>query len=198
MVVQQPHLRWTPHCPCLMRPLHYHKPVAMHQLRSLLHLSRPDQPCLILIPPSPTGSPYRAIILTLYSAAGTVITAGLHREQMNWSTFRLFAYSVIEHAVFSWCILAIIMVNSIILVLQTESATAMAGGATHFITLDWHVLVGYYFTAVDNAFLGIYVFEAVLKIYVLRSAYFKSPWNVFGTLVIQLHFSWKRNGSNNF
>ena len=52
--------------------------------------------------------------------------------------------------------------------------------------LDFEFLTctGWYLTAFDNILLGVYVAEAILKLYAMRHRYFKDGWNVFG--IIQL------------
>ena len=39
---------------------------------------------------------------------------------------------------------------------------------------------GWYFSALDNVFLAIYFVEILLKLYALRSFFFKSGWNIMG------------------
>lgn len=42
------------------------------------------------------------------------------------------------------------------------------------------MFVDWYFTIIDSVFLGIYVMECVLKLFVLRLEYFKDYWNLLG------------------
>ena len=42
------------------------------------------------------------------------------------------------------------------------------------------LLTGWYFAALDNVFLGIYIVEIVLKLYVFRKHFFSDGWNVLG------------------
>ena len=41
-------------------------------------------------------------------------------------------------------------------------------------------LLGWYLSALDNVFLAIYFMEIVLKLYALRSYFFKTGWNIMG------------------
>lgn len=41
-------------------------------------------------------------------------------------------------------------------------------------------LAGWYLSALDNVFLAIYFMEIVLKLYALRSFFFKTGWNIMG------------------
>ena len=48
-----------------------------------------------------------------------------------------------------------------------------------------HVVValsfpGWYFSAMDNVFLAIYIMELILKLYALGSHFFNSGWNIMG------------------
>ena len=51
--------------------------------------------------------------------------------------------------------------------------------------LHWHklgviVILGWYFDAIETLFLGIYMMEILLKLYVYRLHFFKDPWNNLG------------------
>lgn len=56
-------------------------------------------------------------------------------------------------------------------------------------------IVGWYLSALDSVFLAIYFMEIVLKLYALRSFFFKTGWNIMGKRVILLNFSgfWRRD-----
>ena len=45
-------------------------------------------------------------------------------------------------------------------------------------------LPGWYFSAMDNVFLAIYIMELILKLYALGSHFFNSGWNVMGKLAM--------------
>jgi voltage-gated sodium channel len=67
-------------------------------------------------------------------------------------------------------ILAVIVVNAVILGLET-SATAMAAAGPLLVTLD-------------RICLAIFVVEIALKLYALRGEFFRSGWNVFDFLIV--------------
>lgn len=45
-------------------------------------------------------------------------------------------------------------------------------------------MTGYYFSFVDSLFLGIYIFEIVIKVYVWRSSFVRNGWNNFDLFVV--------------
>ncbi|XP_067941552.1 cation channel sperm-associated protein 1-like [Watersipora subatra] len=71
---------------------------------------------------------------------------------------------------FSTFIFVAIIINTGLLVLQTFEFIAVRS--------DW------YFTIVDNVFVGIYIMECILKIYVLRLQFFKDYWNILDLLLV--------------
>ena len=73
---------------------------------------------------------------------------------------------VVDSAFFNGAIMTVILINALILVLSTWRE------------VERHANL--YFTVLDGIFLGVYVVEAVLKIYVWRCRYFKSGWDIFG------------------
>eukprot|EP00698_Gefionella_okellyi_P001866 TRINITY_DN1170_c0_g1_i2.p1 TRINITY_DN1170_c0_g1~~TRINITY_DN1170_c0_g1_i2.p1 ORF type:complete len:461 (+),score=83.41 TRINITY_DN1170_c0_g1_i2:1444-2826(+) len=92
----------------------------------------------------------------------------------HWPAYRVFMFRVTEHPAFGWSILGVIFANTILMVLQTEYSTNVKGA--------------WYYSAVDCIFLGIYVFEALAKIYVHRFAYFKRGWNMFDLIIVVTSF----------
>ncbi len=67
-------------------------------------------------------------------------------------------------------ILGLIVVNAIILGLETSPAVmALAGPAL---------------VAADQAILGVFVLEMLAKLYAQRAAFFRRPWNVFDAVII--------------
>ena len=46
-----------------------------------------------------------------------------------------------------------------------------------------HLITGWYLSALDNVFLAIYFMEIVLKLYALRSHFFKTGWNIMGIVL---------------
>ena len=78
--------------------------------------------------------------------------------------------SIVESHVFQNIILGIIILNSIILGLQTSSGImAFAGTAL---------------SIADNVCLGIFILEMLLKLIVYRLDYFKDAWNWFDMIII--------------
>ncbi len=77
---------------------------------------------------------------------------------------------IVKSSVFNTFILTIVIVNSIVLGLQTSPSIVAAVGDV----LNW----------VDKACLWIFVVEAVMKIAALRLKYFKSGWNWFDFLIV--------------
>lgn len=78
--------------------------------------------------------------------------------------------SIVESHVFQNIILGIIILNSIILGLQTSSGImAFAGTAL---------------SIADNVCLGIFILEMLLKLVVYRLDYFKDAWNWFDMIII--------------
>ena len=56
-------------------------------------------------------------------------------------------------------------------------------------------ITGWYLSALDSVFLAIYFMEIVLKLYALRSFFFKTGWNIMGKKVILLNYFgfWRRD-----
>ena len=75
--------------------------------------------------------------------------------------------TVIESKAFSIFVLSIIVLNTIAITLQISK------------TLWFRY--GWYFSVLDNFFLGVYVIEITIKIYVWRRNFCESGWNNFGT-----------------
>lgn len=50
-------------------------------------------------------------------------------------------------------------------------------------------IAGWYLSALDSVFLAIYFVEIVLKLYALRSFFFKTGWNIMGEEVVLLNYS---------
>ncbi|KAJ7365570.1 Cation channel sperm-associated protein 1 [Desmophyllum pertusum] len=82
----------------------------------------------------------------------------------------MFIYELIESKVFSVSILFVILLNTVILVIQTDEA--------------FSVKAGWYLSALDSVFLAIYFIEIVLKLYALRSFFFKTGWNIMDFLIV--------------
>ncbi|KAJ1497539.1 Cation channel sperm-associated protein 1 [Coelomomyces lativittatus] len=91
-------------------------------------------------------------------------------ESANYSWFRKQCFYISSSNLFSSSILAVIGINTLILALQT----------TYILNSNY----GWYFAVLDQVFLGIYIMEMLLKIYVYRWFYFKSGWNNFGIQIV--------------
>lgn len=78
--------------------------------------------------------------------------------------------SILESRRFEWAITALIIVNAVILGLET-SPTAMAA-------------IGPLLEAADNVILSIFVVELAARIYVRRLAFFRDPWSLFDLFVV--------------
>ncbi|ORZ29578.1 Ion transport protein-domain-containing protein [Catenaria anguillulae PL171] len=78
-------------------------------------------------------------------------------------------YNVIVSKFFSNSILLIIISNTVLMALQTTEANKN---------------YGWYFDVIDQAFLGLYIMEAGIKLYAFRIAYFRSGWNSFDFVIV--------------
>ncbi|XP_057316452.1 cation channel sperm-associated protein 1-like isoform X3 [Hydractinia symbiolongicarpus] len=88
----------------------------------------------------------------------------------NASKFRIFIFKMIDSKVFGAAILCVILVNTVILIIQTDEEISVRGG--------------WYFSVIDNVFLAIYIVELILKLYALRWSYFKTGWNVMDFSIV--------------
>ena len=86
------------------------------------------------------------------------------------STTHKTVFAIVESSTFNYFILTIIIVNALILGLETNINI-----------MKWY---SWYFLLLENVFLGIYLFELGAKVYSLRMEYFKSSWNIFDLIVI--------------
>eukprot|EP01135_Chromosphaera_perkinsii_P002963 Nk52_evm74s230 gene=Nk52_evmTU74s230 len=91
-------------------------------------------------------------------------------EEENFSKFRLFVNDFVESKTFGGAILGVIFFNTIIIGVQTDKQIEIDGG--------------YYFQAIDQVLMGIYIFELVLKFYAYRSKFFSSGWNTFDFIIV--------------
>jgi len=80
---------------------------------------------------------------------------------------------LVESTFFNGFIMTVILINTLFLVLSTWRSIERR---THF-----------YFTVLDGIFLGVYVIEAALKIYVYRVHYFLQGWDILGKLATTNH-----------
>ncbi|KAL0216535.1 hypothetical protein P9112_008719 [Eukaryota sp. TZLM1-RC] len=105
------------------------------------------------------------------------------RKYSQWSSFRRFCHQIVEHRHFSNIILLIIFLNTIIITLQTS--------------IDQQIAFGFWFDLLDAIFLGIYLAEAFIKLYVWRGQYFSSGWNLFDFFIILVSVaSWIQLGTS--
>ena len=77
-------------------------------------------------------------------------------------SFRMYARTVVTSGWFSSTILGVIVFNTVLIALQTDSELVFQ--------------FGYYFEVLDNILLGIYIWELALKLYALgfdRSRFFR-------------------------
>ncbi|KAI8613840.1 hypothetical protein BC830DRAFT_431679 [Chytriomyces sp. MP71] len=92
----------------------------------------------------------------------------MHLQGGSWLRSRLF--DLTQSSYFSTFILMVILLNTIILALETVDSFNKA--------YSWYV------SLIDNACLGIYMAECILKLYSWRLYYFKSGWNLFDFLIV--------------
>ncbi len=78
----------------------------------------------------------------------------------------------VEHATFNRVILTLILLNAVLLGMETSASLMAQYGATLLL--------------LDKIFLGIFVIELLLRLFVYRLAFFKDPWSVFDFLVVAI------------
>ncbi len=81
-------------------------------------------------------------------------------------------HSVIEHHWFSRFILTLILLNALLLGMETSTALM--------------ALYGPVLLLLDKVMLSIFVIELLLRIYVHRAAFFKDPWSLFDFAVVAI------------
>ena len=86
--------------------------------------------------------------------------AGLRQRLDRW----------LESAPVHNSLIALILVNAVILGLETSPSLMAAWGS--------------WLSAADRAILGVFVIEIALRLYVNRLTYFRDPWNVFDFTVV--------------
>eukprot|EP00736_Rhodelphis_marinus_P012398 Rmarinus@m.10744 len=111
-----------------------------------------------------------------YSSSGTEEEENERNqgEEAGWTPFRRYVKSFVDSRIFSGSVLTVIFLNTILIALQTDINMQMQA--------DW------YMAFIDNIFLGIYVFELILKLYVLRKQFFENGWNNFDAFVVVASF----------
>lgn len=83
---------------------------------------------------------------------------------------RIDTRALIEHPAFDRAIVALIVVNSLALGLETSSAMA--------------ALFGGWLAVFDRAVVGVFAAELLLRVWVYRGRFFLDPWRVFDAVVI--------------
>lgn len=78
----------------------------------------------------------------------------------------------VEHATFNRVILTLILLNAVLLGMETSASLMAQYGATLLL--------------LDKIFLGIFVIELLLRLFVYRLAFFKDPWSVFDFVVVAI------------
>nr|XP_028565662.1 cation channel sperm-associated protein 1-like isoform X2 [Podarcis muralis] len=76
---------------------------------------------------------------------------------------RKIIYDLTQSFIFDFIICSVVAINTVLLVAQTFAVVEIRG--------EW------FFSAMDPAFLSVYVLEAVLKLIALGCEYFRDPWN---------------------
>eukprot|EP00474_Spongospora_subterranea_P010840 CRZ11298.1 hypothetical protein [Spongospora subterranea] len=94
----------------------------------------------------------------------------LHNEVHNWSLFRYYIYLLVESSLFSAFILLTIFANVAAITMQINKVLVFR--------------FGWYFSVIDNVFLGIYQTELLMKMYVWRIHFFRNGWNMFDLFVV--------------
>ena len=79
-------------------------------------------------------------------------------------------FDFVESRTFHAFIMSVILINTLILVLSTSPPI--------------YVRTAWYFSAIDNIFLGIYIMEIVLKLYAWKQQFWRNPWNVLDFLIV--------------
>lgn len=97
----------------------------------------------------------------------TGIEKGFHSE-INYDSIKQF----IESKPFEWAITALIIVNAIILGLETDKGIVSEHGST--------------LSSLDHILLLIFTVELLLRIYVYRNDFFKDGWSLFDTAIITI------------
>ncbi len=88
----------------------------------------------------------------------------------SWPVWRLKLRAFIEHKIFQRVIIALILVNAVILGMETDKALMAAWGG---------VLL-----SIDGVILTVFVIEIGLRLSVYRGNFFRDPWSVFDFLVV--------------
>jgi voltage-gated sodium channel len=92
------------------------------------------------------------------------------RTEVTKDTLRTRAASWIESAKAQYFIVTLIVINAIVLGLETDAQIMSVHGG--------------WLRAVDQLILAIFVIEITIKLFAYRIGFFRSPWNVFDFIVV--------------
>ena len=88
------------------------------------------------------------------------------------SPLRLRVQALVELPRFGQCILALILLNAVLLGMETSAALMAQYGSTLLL--------------LDKVLLSIFVVELLLRIFAYRAAFFKDPWSLFDFAVVAI------------
>ncbi len=91
-------------------------------------------------------------------------------KEAQWSGWRLKLRDFIEAAVFQKFIITLILINAVVLGLETDDGVMAS--------------VGSFLRVMDTIILVIFVIEITLRLAVYRLSFFRDPWSVFDFLVV--------------
>jgi voltage-gated sodium channel len=94
------------------------------------------------------------------------------KPQADASPLRLRIKSFVELPRFGQFILALILINAVLLGMETSTALMAQYGSTLLL--------------LDKVLLGVFVVELLLRIFAYRSAFFKDPWSLFDFAVVAI------------
>jgi voltage-gated sodium channel len=94
------------------------------------------------------------------------------KPQADASPLRLRIKSFVELPRFGQFILALILLNAVLLGMETSTALMAQYGSTLLL--------------LDKVLLGVFVVELLLRIFAYRSAFFKDPWSLFDFAVVAI------------
>ncbi|KAI8802654.1 hypothetical protein BJ742DRAFT_910759 [Cladochytrium replicatum] len=100
----------------------------------------------------------------------TRLAKKLIKQLRSSGFFRKTALEFCQSQIFNNGMLLIIIINTVVMALQTVTSL--------------NKLYGWYFSALDSVFLGIYLFECTFKLYCWRLQYFRIGWNCFDFFIV--------------
>ncbi|KAJ3372663.1 Cation channel sperm-associated protein 1 [Allomyces arbusculus] len=114
------------------------------------------------------SSTWSSTARTTATADAMSVAALTQLAESHW--LRWHCYVVVQAGSFNYCILAVILLNTVLLAVQSTPGVNMN--------------YGWYLGLLDQAFLGVYLMEMLVKLYVFRLVYFKSGWNLFDFAIV--------------